>query len=86
MAIVEKYVGAFSACQTVDWKKDKEEFRTFYLLSIAIFGSSVAHAGKRGLLRQSDYRVIADNYFSEISKYFVTLLRFLVFSFSIHLS
>ena len=44
MAIVEKYVGAFSACQTVDWKKDKEEFRTFYLLSIAIFGSSVAHA------------------------------------------
>ena len=26
LAIVEKYAGAFSACQTVDWKKDKEEY------------------------------------------------------------
>ena len=26
LAIVEKFAGAFSACQTVDWKKDKEEY------------------------------------------------------------
>ena len=26
LEIVKKYAGAFSACQTVDWKKDKEEY------------------------------------------------------------
>lgn len=26
MAEVEELCGAFSACQTVDWKKDKEEY------------------------------------------------------------
>ena len=26
LALVEKYAGVFSACQTVDWKKDKEAF------------------------------------------------------------
>ena len=26
LAIVEKYAGVFSACQTDDWKKDKEEY------------------------------------------------------------
>ena len=26
LALVEKLCGAFSACQTVDWKKDKEEY------------------------------------------------------------
>ena len=26
MAEVEELYGAFSACQTVDWKKDKEEY------------------------------------------------------------
>ena len=26
LELVEKYAGAFSACQTVDWKKDKEEY------------------------------------------------------------
>jgi len=26
VALVEKYCGAFSACQTEDWKKDKEEY------------------------------------------------------------
>ena len=26
LALVQKYAGAFSACQTVDWKKDKEEY------------------------------------------------------------
>ena len=26
MELVKKYAGAFSACQTVDWKKDKEEY------------------------------------------------------------
>ena len=26
MEIVKKYAGAFSACQTVDWKKEKEEY------------------------------------------------------------
>ena len=26
MEIVKKYAGAFSACQIVDWKKEKEEY------------------------------------------------------------
>ena len=26
LALVDKLCGAFSACQTVDWKKDKEEY------------------------------------------------------------
>lgn len=26
LALVEELCGAFSACQTVDWKKDKEEY------------------------------------------------------------
>ena len=26
MEIVKKYAGAFSACQTVDWKKEKEDY------------------------------------------------------------
>lgn len=26
LELVEKLCGAFSACQTVDWKKDKEEY------------------------------------------------------------
>ncbi|MBP5339463.1 MAG: hypothetical protein J6Z14_09245 [Prevotella sp.] len=26
LALVDKYAGAFSACQTDDWKKDKEEY------------------------------------------------------------
>lgn len=26
LELVRKYAGAFSACQTVDWKKDKEEY------------------------------------------------------------
>ena len=26
LELVNKFAGAFSACQTVDWKKDKEEY------------------------------------------------------------
>ena len=26
LALVDRLCGAFSACQTVDWKKDKEEY------------------------------------------------------------
>lgn len=26
VALVDKYCGAFSACQTEDWKKEKEEY------------------------------------------------------------